>query len=55
MLPPPVPAHYSRKYLSGTYYTSHIGLVDWDVARDKMDKNACFRGVYVVRNSQYKL
>lgn len=35
--------------------TSNIGLVDWHVAKDKTDKNACFWRDYTVRNSQYKL
>ena len=35
--------------------TSNIGLVDWNVAKDKMDKNPCFWRDYTARNSQYKL
>lgn len=30
------------KYLLGTCYTPNIGLVNWDVTKDKTDKNAFF-------------
>lgn len=52
---PPTLTHEFRKYLLGTYDMPNVGLVDWDIAKDEMDKNACFQRVYIVKCSQYKL